>query len=288
MRIAYLIIAHNEPEQLGQFVARLKADYSDIFIHIDAKKNIADFKQAIPDGCAVTFIEKRLNVNHGGYSLAKAMLELLKAATKDDKYDYYQTLSGLDYPIKNRDSILAKYQSSPDTNYISHYELTDGAPLSQNIYEYHFVDYIAPLPAKLKHYAAKARKIVNKVLGKRKFIKGYTPYRGSQWFAITREAANAVITFLETDEGKRYQKFWRFSWGSDEIFFQTLILHLGFRQLEPYLHYVDWSKDRENPAILDERDLEQLKASPALFARKLTSAKSSTLIQKINQDILGE
>lgn len=278
MKIAYLIIAHDEPELLGRLVSRLHAPFADIFIHIDARKDIGVFQKSIPAHVAVKFIAERIHVNRGGFSLTKSMVALLKEASKDNKYDYYQTMSGLDYPIKSNTEILTKYQSSPDTNYLHHYELVDGASLSENIYQYHWVDMTECLKGRAKHYAARLRHLFNRIFGNRPFVKGVTPYRGSQWFAITGETAQAVVKFLQTSEGKRIYNFFRFSWGSDEILFQTIILHLGFKKSAPYLHYVDWDKARENPAIFNMSDLEILKARPELFARKFRMPKSSELM----------
>lgn len=40
MRIAYIILAHNYPEQLGRLISKLNKDDVSFFIHID-KKQIA-------------------------------------------------------------------------------------------------------------------------------------------------------------------------------------------------------------------------------------------------------
>lgn len=283
MKIAYLIIAHDEPELLGRLVSRLNAPFADIFIHVDAKKDIEIFKKHIPSDVPVKFIAERIAVYRGGFSLTRSMIALLKDATQGDKYDYYQTLSGLDYPIKTNDEIWAKYKSSPDTNYLNHYELSPDARLSENIYNYHWVDMTERMPGRLKHYAARLRQLINKIFPDRKFLKGVTPHRGSQWFAITRETAQSVVKLLRTPEGKRIYNFFRFSWGSDEILFQTLILHLGFKKFERHLHYVDWEKSRENPAVLDMGDLDALKNSPELFTRKVRLIKSAELLNRIDE-----
>ncbi len=50
-----------------------------------------------------------------------------------------------------------------------------------------------------------------------------------------------------------------------------------------YLHYIDWSVNREDPAILDVRDYQNLKKSDALFARKFDENKSKDLLDMIDQ-----
>jgi hypothetical protein len=50
---------------------------------------------------------------------------------------------------------------------------------------------------------------------------------------------------------------------------------------------VDWSRERESPAILDERDWEVLRDSPDLFARKFDSRISAHLLDRIDCELLS-
>ncbi len=55
------------------------------------------------------------------------------------------------------------------------------------------------------------------------------------------------------------------------------------------LRYIDWSSswnERGYPVVLDERDLENLRVSKDLFARKFDVEKSAGLLELINQELL--
>ena len=44
MRLAHLILAHNNPLQLERLVKRLDHPDADIYIHLDAKTDIKEYK----------------------------------------------------------------------------------------------------------------------------------------------------------------------------------------------------------------------------------------------------
>ena len=58
------------------------------------------------------------------------------------------------------------------------------------------------------------------------------------------------------------------------------------REAVDKITYADWSLRRERPAILDERDFPALERSACLFARKLSSLKSMSLIDRIDRGLL--
>ena len=102
----------------------------------------------------------------------------------------------------------------------------------------------------------------------------------------------------------------RFSSCSDETFTQTAILNsemrkyclsfdeIGCRErfegkrnprpkkIGVYLHYIDWNPEREDPAILDESDLEVLLDSDMYFASKFIDDKSLDLIELLKKHAL--
>jgi hypothetical protein len=59
------------------------------------------------------------------------------------------------------------------------------------------------------------------------------------------------------------------------------------REAGDIIKYIDWSMNRERPAILDERDFEILKQSPRLFARKFHSLRSMRLMDRIDRELLN-
>ncbi|MCY7393831.1 MAG: hypothetical protein LH647_20735, partial [Leptolyngbyaceae cyanobacterium CAN_BIN12] len=53
------------------------------------------------------------------------------------------------------------------------------------------------------------------------------------------------------------------------------------------LHHIDWSVDREDPAVFDTSDFSALQESDALFARKFSESKSKQLLDSIDEMLLS-
>ena len=97
MKIAYLISAHTDATHLARLIGALDKD-AEFFVHIDQKVDVEPFREAVK-GANVHFIEHRVNVVWGSYRQLEYQMALLHAARQQGHYDYYVTLSGLDYPI---------------------------------------------------------------------------------------------------------------------------------------------------------------------------------------------
>ena len=104
MKIAYLIIAHDQPRQFKRMIKALDSEYVSFFVHIDSKRNISEFSCSnFKDN--VIFIKNRISVVQGGFSLTQAMISLMRKASIRNEFDYFIFLSGRDYPIKDNNYI---------------------------------------------------------------------------------------------------------------------------------------------------------------------------------------
>src|SRR5690606_6575537 len=98
------------------------------------------------------------------------------------------------------------------------------------------------------------------------------PFGGAQWFAITYETMVLVLNWVEKNPW--YLKFFRTSFCSDEIFFQTIIKELDRTysfDIKPSLTYVNRSwRGGEGPKVFTAEDLNELVAKKGeyIFCRK--------------------
>jgi hypothetical protein len=53
-----------------------------------------------------------------------------------------------------------------------------------------------------------------------------------------------------------------------------------------YFHYIDWSPEREDPAVLDESDFDILLQSDKFFACKFRHPKSARLMEMLRTQVL--
>ena len=101
MKIAYLMLVHNNPHLQKRAIEMLSSDGCGFFIHVDAKSDIRPFSGIC--GEHVTFVEPRIPVYWGEFSIVEATMRLMRRALDCPQgYDYFVFLQGSDYPLAER------------------------------------------------------------------------------------------------------------------------------------------------------------------------------------------
>lgn len=85
-RHAFLIIAHNEPELLKILISLLDHPRCDIYIHIDRKADINMFSDINTKNPNIRFVEDRIDVKWGHYSLIQSEMKLFETAYSQGSY----------------------------------------------------------------------------------------------------------------------------------------------------------------------------------------------------------
>ena len=186
------------------------------------------------------------------------------------KYDYVWLISGQDYPIKSNGYIQKKLSEDPSANYIEIIEKTDERYLR---YLKRNQTWYPSWGASPKFIMRVLRKLYNYATGgmtrswyKRKNYLGVEWAFGSQWFAITYQT---MLYILDEVEKKPYLKYYTNCICADESMFQTILFNSEYAgTCKGNLLYVDWSEGKKNPKNLGIEDLEALKQSDKLIARK--------------------
>jgi hypothetical protein len=234
----------------------------------------------------VTFVE-RVNVTWGGYSLIQATFNVLKEANKH-KYRYYHLISGSDMPLKSASEIYHFFDGSTK-NYINYiYENVDSGSESYT-YRYKFYHLF--------------RKYINRnfqgILGvlervslhiQNRYLKinrikdvDIRFYHGSQWFSITHELVQYILS-----SQKFIQDTFRYGFCVDEIFVQTLAKMSPYASKieNNYLRFIDW--ERGNPYYFRENDIDILLANDNLFARKFNPHVDKNIIDMLYKRLSHE
>jgi hypothetical protein len=278
--IAFLILAHSEPELLNQLVARLAKDF-DVYLHIDSRSRLRlDEKLA---GLPRVRQIPRLATAWGSPNLVKAQRRLFEASRRVG-YDRYVLISGQCVPLKSNVEILEAFRREPSSEWLSANLLR--APEDQG-----FIDRITRVywhaPWRYTGLRALLYWVVEYVLEilyrlgfpKKKLVGNF--FMGEAWFALSSGALERTISYLESAPG--FTRLFKTARASDEIFFQTAIRRaspVDMRLIGPISH-TDWITGPEAPRVLDESDLPALRASNFLFARKVTWEKSRSLVEKL-------
>ncbi|QBE62522.1 beta-1,6-N-acetylglucosaminyltransferase [Pseudoduganella lutea] len=301
MRIAYLVLAHDQPELFGRLVGAVHAESTAIYAHIDAKVDITPFSSAC-SGVPVTFVSNPVQVSWGGYSQVVAMLRLLEKAVEAGEHDYYIFLSGRDYPLHSHSHLLELLDRHPDRSYMNFYALADGTDLVNNIRRHCFFDAYAKLPTRfLQRAAGRVVKEISSRLPDRKFIDGMQPYRGSTSWCLSSDIVKYTVNFVHDPRNRDFIKFFHSVSCCDEIFFQTIVLNSSYaptlnlfdvdghrppgemkNENKASLHYIDWNPARDNPAILCDSDFDVMYASGKMFARKFDQRRSAGVLDRID------
>lgn len=277
MRIAHLILAHAYPDQLKRLIESLFHAEADFYIHIDLKSTLEDF---IPQDKKknVYFIKKRVKVYWGAYSTVQATLNGFNEILKSGKnYDYINLLSGQDYPVKNVNEIHDFFKNNKNFAFME-FLLVDSQwqEAIGRLDKYHLADYRFP-------GNFKSERLINLITPKRKMPNGLIPVGHSQWFTITQEHVKYIVDYLQ--ENKNVKRFFKFTWGCDEIIFQTILYNSKFRDhlVNNNLCYIDWSEGKASPKIFTINDAAAIRNSGKLFARKFDTRVDSAILNYLDE-----
>ena len=284
MKIAYLIQAHKNWEQLALLVRLIKEDWNEIFVHIDAKVQFDEeqFKQLIPN-IDVHFIQPRVKVYWAHDSQVHATLALLRAAIQvSSDFGRFISLSGQDLPIKTNDHIVQFFDNNPH-EYLEYYKF----PIEWWSYDgydrvqiYNFPDILGP-------FWNRVNRRIQMLLPFRRPLPFDVPlFGGGSWFNLTRDAIEYVLQHVKTTDVLKKIKY---TTSVDEVFFQSILLNSHFASLCECneLRYTDWRGHASNPKTLDRSDFQKLLDSKHLFARKFDPFVDSEIIRSVVQ-MLGK
>jgi len=276
MRIAHLILAHNNPQQLEMLVKRLAYAGDMVFIHLDKKSDAALFEYIgrLPN---VFFVKDRVKVAWGAYSIVEATLNGFRdILAADVKIDVVNLLSGCDYPLQSSENIHRFLQDNAGKVFTEYEHMrTNWQEALSRVERYH-----------LTNYNFKGRyllqSIMNKLLPKRRMPNGMIPVGRSQWFTAPTECIKYIVDYI--DQNKSFKRFFEHTWAPDEFVFQTLLFNSHFREqmVNDNLRHIDWSERKASPKTFTIKDKETLLSSDKLFARKFDIANHMDVVQAID------
>lgn len=280
MRIANLILAHKNPEQLLALINQYPPDLFHNWIHIDAQSDLKEFKKII-NHPNVSIIRPR-KVVWAGYSLVWVTIEGLNDIIKSkEKFIYINLMSGLDLPIKSTVSFhkfLSNSYVSTNAEFFHILEL-DNWDAKHRYEQYHLSDWTIR-----GRYTVE--KLINKMIGKRKFYNGkMKPYGHSQWFTATHDFIKYSLNFFKTNPD--YLNFLKTMWGPDEFVFNSLLMKSPMSMNisdKSNLRYIDWTEAKASPKVLKMDDFEKISFSECYIARKFDSQIDNQIIDKILGD----
>ncbi|RVU02712.1 glycosyl transferase [Mucilaginibacter limnophilus] len=279
MRIAYLILAHNQPNQLKRLITRLTEKNADVFVHLDAKSAFQPF-EALVKLPGVYFIKNRVKVYWGSFNIVQATINGFYEILATGGYGYINLLSGQDYPLKSNEELLDFLSENPDKAFMnSLVAQTHWLEALPRVQEYHLNNY--PFPGRYL-----VQKAINTLMPQRRIPNDLILVGRSQWFTASVECIKYIVDYWEKHPALR--RFMKFTWAPDEFIFQTILYnsHLRDRMVDEDLRYIDWSGGGASPKLLTMEDAPKLISSNKFFARKFDAMKDSAVLDYIDNHLL--
>jgi hypothetical protein len=277
MRLAHLILVHTNPVQLERLLKKMVYSYSDVYIHVDKKSEIAPFEHLkfLPN---VYFINNRKSVGWGNYSMVEATLVSMQEILDTQKvYTHINLMSGQDYLLKRIEVIEAFYFANPDKSFMAYRSINnDWQDAKKRLVKYNLGDLSIP-------FKFAAQVIANVVLPNRKIPENMEPYGRSQWVTLTPASIKYVIEFIS--ENSEALKFFKWIWAVDEIMFQTILLNSHFKEtiVNENKRFIKFENNKLNPKILTISDAENLLKSDKFIARKFSILEDSKILDILDK-----
>ncbi len=272
MQIAHLILAHKNPSQLERLIIALQHPSFFFYVHVDKKVSLQQFKY-LSKYNNLFFIKKRTKIFWAGYGTIQATINGIKEILPY-RYDYINVISAQDFPLKTADEIYKFFLVNNGKEFITCKSVEhEWKEAEVRIKKYHLINWRIPGKYQLE-------KLINKILPERKFPLNYIMVGRSNWFAVTYEAAKYIIDFL--DQHPEIVRFFKFSWGADELIFSVILYNSNFKdKIEDNFIYVDWSEKKAHPKILRTEDYNALVNSDKLFARKFDADADAVILEML-------
>lgn len=280
MRLAYLILAHQLPEQVIRLVQRLLEPDATFLIHIDRKLDDHSFvamKRTLA-ASNVHFLPRHL-CHWATFSIVRATNAGIRAVVEGNhRFDYLILLSGQDYPIKPVSQVKRTLREAGGRSFLHHVPLpkSDWRDGGWNRIEQWF------FPPQRRYRWAE--RYLNRWLVPRRFPRGLRPFAGAQFWCLSEEAARYVHRF--TVENPRVVRFFHHVFSPDEMYFQTVLANSPLKShlINDTLHFLEWHRPG---AVLDSGDLGNLRSTYHLFARKFDVRVDARVLDLIDEELLG-
>lgn len=279
MKVAYLILAHNQPEMLKELVSAINRPKEQLFVHIDRKADIAPFKELLEGQC--TFIEQREHISWGSFSMIQATIHLLKTTASSGKFDYYSLLSGCDYPIKPVSAFESFLERNRPAEFITCDNAVGSSKIQRRYSGFFLFENRSNFIKKLNFAITK----IQRIFFKRKPYRKEVVFYGSQWWTLTGTCVDYILDAIRQDVQRL--KYFKRTHVPDEMFFQTLLMSSPFAANveNNNLRCILFEEERSNPKTWTMADKEFLLSSPAYFARKFDMSAEPQIIDFLRKHI---
>ncbi len=225
--IAFLLLAHKEPERVAAQARLLSARGGHVVIHFDGNAPEAAWLR-LAEGVAglprVHLVRRRRRCGWGEWSLVEATLAMMRRALKDaPEATHLMLVSGDCMPVRSLCELHAHLDAAP-RDYIETQDffrsgwIKTGLKAERVLYRHPFNERAQP------GLFAASLELQRRFRLERRLPRDLPLRIGSQWWCLRRQTAEAVLEFCRARP--EVPRFFRLSWIPDETFFQTVVARL--------------------------------------------------------------
>ena len=277
MRLAYSISGYKLPNQFRWLLLALWHPDDVFAVHVDAKTPPLIYnemrlvaQEISADINNIIFIERE-PITWMGIGLVHAEIRAINAILHHDRnFDYLINLSMQDYPLKQRDEIIAELRGDPGRNYIRM------LPLDEQSLEVRRRPWI-------KCYEFGGKIIRTPLPNLRRM---YTPvrFKGSWWRVLSRPFCEWLVRAPET---RRFLTFLEHVQAPDELFFQNMIMSSPYRDTiaQDYKHLILWDDNGGSPSSITIDEWHILSGSHMWFTRKVDETIDREVLERLAKQI---
>lgn len=268
MRLAFLIIAHEEFDILRRLVASLDDECHDFYIHIDKKVErlpIIETKKS-----RLFILEKRMDVRWGHVSQIECEYLLWETAFRKSPYDSYVLLSGTHLPLKPLDQVKDFYRQHRGNCILQDFIKGYGYQKTLKMNRYN-------LFLRHAHYGPGWRRRLFQRLWRFcitiqdaldiQHHRDEVFFISQNWVALTQEAVEYMVSIK-----RKVLKKYKYSFCGDEWFVATELAHSAFvKTIFNTTNYIYCEWGTANPKFFTLKEYDSLRKLDFLFARKFKS-----------------
>jgi hypothetical protein len=285
--VAFLVIAHRGPAQLGRLSRRLLGPGTTVFLHVDARTPepaFAAIAAALPRDPRVTLLP-RVPTPWSGWGPVEATLRGL-AAVLESPAQHVALMSGQDYPLRPPAAIAEFLAGHRDRSFMASW------PMPSELYGRGGGMF------RLRYWHVPVRRRRVRLPVPRRYPPGIRPYGGSAFMVLDRASARAVLDFVR--DRPDVVRFHRHVWAVDEHFIQTALRNSPRREaaIDENLWHLEFVPPGKHPRTFGAADFPRLadaarhsseSGGPArakLFARKFDAETDAAVLDLIDRELL--
>lgn len=243
------------------------------FVHLDVRCPYAGEFDVLPN---VTLLPIRRRLVYAGYGFVQVILDAFQLAKAKESFQYFNVMSGQDYPIKSTAAFYQFLKASYGTEFFEIYDMPSWPQAYHRYERFHFIEWEIKGRYRIEN-------IINRFMPKRKFFPGIEPFGRSAWFTATDHFVDHALKFIETHP--RFIRHMKTVWSPDEFIFNTIAMNSYLRDKVTFnnLRHIDWSEGNVTPKIFKRHDHQTLLESPCFLARKFDDTVDAAILDLLDQ-----